>query len=160
MPNNLLQKARELRMKAYHDMLLLDGQNAAYLDDQQALWNWTDQTIDALFAVTGRTPEEEGEYCLSILVGLNIGIRHDDKVHRAVQRAEHVLPRISDDKLRCHLLVYLYAETEDEALQADICRLMDQWPADTLTQEDHYLQQVFQTIEETTPYGILMESSL
>ncbi|MDO4738220.1 MAG: hypothetical protein Q4A50_06325 [Bacteroidales bacterium] len=48
---------------------------------------------------------------------------------------------------KTHLLVHLYQETLDEDLLPAIDHLMSTWQDNTMTEEDHYLMELFQLTE-------------
>ena len=118
--------------------------------------------------------EEKAEILLTIFVLLQIGYRNEALFARAVEATYELLPQLAEaaDSLeapncrplsvvRCpssvvkrkfggansHLLVHLYQETQDEELLPSIDRLMSTWQDDTMTEEDHYLQELFQLAE-------------
>ena len=78
-------------------------------------------TLAELEAVQGDTPEVEGELVLALLMGYGVSVRNGAQVSRALERAERVLPRISDPVLKCKLAAYCYVEVPDEEL-LDIAR--------------------------------------
>lgn len=73
-------------------------------------------TLAELERVQGDTPEEEGELVLALLMGYCVSVRNGAQVSRALERAERVLPRISDPLLKCKLAAYCYVEVPDEEL--------------------------------------------
>ena len=135
------------RLQTYRH-LLLSSEGPDTFQDMTDLWSQTSATVNRLSTLKGTTPEEEAELCLTMLVGLQLGIRNSDSLNRAIDRAFTILPQITDRKLLCHLLVHLYAETEDEELLAEINTLMPSWPRETLTEEDRYLQEFYLSAQE------------
>ena len=117
--------------------------------------------------------EARADLLLTIFVALQIGYRNPDLFTRAVDMAYDLLPQLAEvaestespipnsqfdnscplSVVRCQtqvrrsqlsLLVHLYQETQDEELLPYIDRLMYTWQDDTMTEEDHYLQELFQ----------------
>lgn len=156
-------------MKVYRDMLFLDGDQVGYMENQYDLWQETAQMVDDLLQVQGNTLQEEAELCLTLMVCQQVGIRDDAKMHRAFHRTLRVLPRlqsapntvnsntanaaaVNTAHLRTALLIFLYAETEDDDIRQEVedhlFLLSDE------ADESALLLQVWQTIKDTVPYGI------
>ncbi len=117
------------------------------IQDYQADWRDAQGEVEKLFAYLDPhrlSPEAEADILLTIFVALQIGYRNWDFFQRAVTRTYDLLPQLPDGKQKCHLLVHLYQETEDEDLLPDIDRLMDTWQAATMTEEDRYLQELYE----------------
>ena len=64
----------------------------------------------------GDSPEEEGELVLAILMGYGITVRNPRNVSRALERAERVLPLLTNPVLKCKLAAHCYLEVPDEEL--------------------------------------------
>ena len=117
--------------------------------------------------------EARADLLLTIFVALQIGYRNDTLFTRATDMAYDLLPQLAETAestespipnsqfdnhcppsvVRCQaqvrrsqlsLLVHLYQETQDEELLPSIDHLMSTWQDDTMTEEDHYLQELFQ----------------
>ena len=69
-----------------------------------------------LEAVQGDTPEVEGELVLALLMGYGVTVRNGARLACVLERAEQVLPRITDPVLKCKLTAYCYVEVPDEEL--------------------------------------------
>lgn len=163
-----------LRLQAYRQLLLLDTLEDHSIQDYQSRWHEAQHTVKTLFQrldTHGETLplEEKAEILLTIFVLLQIGYRNHDLFTRAADMTYDLLPQLTEtaDSLeapncrplsvvRCplsiinyknHLLVHLYQETQDEELLPAIDRLMSTWQDDTMTEEDHYLQELFQLAE-------------
>ena len=112
--NGLIQEVHLLVSRYLYEDL-----SAGYTDVQE----WTDvQTLLAwklaeLEQQEGTTPEEEGELVLAILMGYTVAIRNANQVTRVMERAERVLPLLSDDELKCQLAVFCYGMCPDEELE-------------------------------------------
>lgn len=84
------------------------------------------EALAELEKTEGGTPEEEGELVLAILMGYCVTVRNGWNVQRALQRAERVMPRLTDAVLKCKLAVYCYVEIPDEELLAMARSLMEE----------------------------------
>ena len=157
MEKRILQDAQDFRLKCYRRMLLIDGVEDYAIQDYQEDWCDAQKKVKMLFAYLDShdvTPEEEGELLLTIFVGLRIGFRNSELMERATDRAFELLPQLPQGKLLCHLLVFLYDETEDEAMLEDIDHLFSSFPR-PLTQEDRYLQETYRNTIDSIPYRML-----
>ncbi len=157
----IYEQAQTFRMKCYRRMML-EGMDEDYaIQDYRAEWHDAQEDVNdfSQYIETHELqPAEEAELLLTIFVGLQIGFRNWNLFQRAEERAFDLLPVLPDvtntagnltaDKLRCHLLVYLYAETEDENFLAEIDSLMQTWSTDSLTEEDRYLQEFYLSVQE------------
>lgn len=160
------------RLKCYRQMLLEDIQDDYAIQDYQADAQEAQSMVTRLFAELERpdlTLEARADLLLTIFVALQIGYRDPDLFARATDMAYDLLPQLAEaaDSLeapipnsqfdnhcpssvvRCQLplLVYLFQETQDEDLLPAIDHLMSTWQDDTMTEEDHYLQELFQLTE-------------
>ena len=65
---------------------------------------------------TGSNDTEEGERILAILMGYTLAVRNAQNIATTLQKAEEVLPRISNKLLKCKLAVFCYGECLDQEL--------------------------------------------
>ena len=83
-------------------------------------WNQTQlhlvKALAELERLNGTTPEEEGELALAILMGYGVAIRNARNVQLALERAKQVMPRLTDEVLKCKLAVCCYVEIPNEEL--------------------------------------------
>lgn len=142
-----LHHIRDIRLQAYPTILGTEDPETDTLQDLQQQWQQADQTVSHLLSLHADTPEEEGELCLTLLVVLQTGIRNHKPLDTVIRRAYDVLPRLTDQRLQCHLMVHLFVETEDETLPPDIEAILTQWTEATLTPEDRFLQQYWHTVK-------------
>ena len=120
--------------------------------------------------------EARADLLLTIFVALQIGYRNPDLFTRATDMTYDLLSQLAEvaestespipnsqfdnscpssvvrcplSVVRCQLplLVHLYQETQDEELLPAIDHLMSTWQDDTMTEEDHYLMELFQLTE-------------
>lgn len=161
------------RLKCYRQMLLEDIQDDYAIQDYQADAQEVQSMETRLFAELERpnlTLEARADLLLTIFVALQIGYRNPDLFARATDMAYDLLPQLAETAespipnsqfdnhcppsvvccpssvVRCQLplLVHLYQETQDENLLPAIDHLMSTWQDDTMIEEDHYLQELFQ----------------
>ena len=164
---NNIQKSylQSQRLRAYRDMLMLDESETSDIQSLQHLWSELTQTAVILSNVKGTTVDEEAEICLTMLACLQVGIRNDEQTIKAVRRTLDVLPQLSvGTPLRLALLVFLYAETEDDDFRQEVedhLFLLSDAPVDFIINhqvpdfdEPALLLQVWQTIKDSVPYGI------
>lgn len=157
------------RLRCYRQMLLEDIQDDYAIQDYQADAQEAQRMVTRLFAELERpnlTLEARADLLLTIFVALQIGYRNPDLFTRATDMAYDLLPQLAETAespipnsqfdnhcpssvVRCQLplLVYLFQETQDEDLLPAIDHLMSTWQDDTMTEEDHYLQELFQLTE-------------
>lgn len=74
------------------------------------------RALKELETLVGETPEEEGELVLALLMGHCVAVRNSQSVTRALERAERVLPLLSDPVLKCKLACFCYLEFPEEEL--------------------------------------------
>lgn len=157
------------RLKCYRQMLLEDIQDDYAIQDYQADAQEAQSMVTRLFAELERpnlTLEARADLLLTIFVALQIGYRDPDLFARATDMAYDLLPQLAETAespipnsqfdnhcplsvVRCQfpLLVHLYQETQDEDLLPAIDHLMSTWQDDAMSEEDHYLQELFQLTE-------------
>ena len=82
--------------------------------------------INYLIQQEGRTPDEEGEAVLAILMGYTIAVRNRKNIGKAMLRAQEVLPKITDPVLKCRLTVFCYGECYDEELAQTAHQLIEE----------------------------------
>lgn len=82
--------------------------------------------LKELEALEGKSPEEEGERLLALLMGNCVAVRNPQSVSRALERAERVLPLLSDAVLKCKLASFCYLEFPDEELLETVCSCIEE----------------------------------
>lgn len=161
------------RLKCYRQMLLEDIQDDYAIQDYQADVQEAQNMVTRLFAELERpdlTLEARADLLLTIFVALQIGYRDPDLFARATDMAYDLLPQLAETaespipnsqfdnhcppsvarrplsvvRRQLPLLVHLFQETQDEDLLPAIDHLMSTWQDDIMTEEDHYLQELFQ----------------
>ena len=119
----------ELRVREVQELagrLLCPEEVPVYTDVEE----WKDiqshlvLALKELEALEGKSPEEEGELVLAILMGNCVAVRNAQSVSRALARAEKVLPLLSDTVLKCKLACFCYLEFPDEELLDMVSSLM------------------------------------
>ena len=155
-----------LRLRTYRQLLHLNPIEDDSIQAYNQRWREAQDTAQSLFEELDNAPhthEEQTEILLTIFVLLQVGYRNDTLFARAVEATYELLPQLTEapncrplSVVRCplsiinyktHLLTFLYQETQDENLLPAIDRLMDTWQDDTMTEEDHYLMELFQLAE-------------
>ena len=113
---NVLSRAREVQ--EFAEKQLSPDAACDYTDVEQwkQMQTCLAQTLAELEKAEGSTPEEEGELVLALLMGYCVAVRNGKSVERALQRAERVMPLLTDNLLKCKLAVYCYLEVPDEEL--------------------------------------------
>ena len=138
-------KLKSLRLAAYRRMNFEDPEQD---DSVQSLHRMWDESAEAVRYCTrclnntaSLSPNDEAEFLLTILVCQQATIRDYALLDQTIDRAFNLLPRITDVHLRLHLLVQLFAETEDDTLLPDIDSLQKRFvPMD---EEDKYFFQIY-----------------
>lgn len=74
------------------------------------------KALAELERLDGSTPEEEGELALAILMGYSVAIRNARNVQLALERAKQVMPRLTNEVLKCKLAVFCYVEIPNQEL--------------------------------------------
>ena len=113
----MMERAREVQVFAGKQ--LSPDAVCDYTDVEQwkLVQTYLSQVLAELEKAEGGSPEEEGELVLAILMGYCVTVRNGRNVQRALQRAERVLPHLTDAVLKCKLAVYCYLEIPDEELR-------------------------------------------
>ena len=100
--------AKQLYVEEVPDFTDIEEWNQAQLHLVKALAE--------LERLNGCTPEEEGELALAILMGYSVAIRNASNVQLALERAKQVMPRLTDEVLKCKLAVFCYVEIPNKEL--------------------------------------------
>ena len=100
--------AKQLYVEEVPDFTDIEEWNQAQLHLVKALAE--------LERLNGSTPEEEGELALAILMGYSVAIRNARNVQLALERAKQVMPRLTDEVLKCKLAVFCYVEIPNQEL--------------------------------------------
>ena len=108
--------AKQLYVEEVPDFADMEEWNQAQLHLVRALAE--------LERLNGTTPEEEGELALAILMGYGVAIRNARNVQLALERAKQVMPRLTDEVLKCKLAVCCYVEIPNEELAEMIKALL------------------------------------
>lgn len=78
----------------------------------------------------GATPEEEGEFCLALLMGCAAefdSAEHDLHVQEMLDRTARVLPELEPSLLKVRLLTYAYGETFEPSLADEALATVRTW---------------------------------
>lgn len=149
MTNSLYLQAKELQDLA--GRFLYEGNDAAFTDIQD--WTTTQNRltkgIEGLVYGKGNTPNEEAERVLAILMGYAVTMRNPKNIQQALKDAERVLPEVTDDVLKCHLMVFCYAECYDEELGEETHRLLDELKQTGYAEEIALVEEFLENLEES-----------
>lgn len=121
-----LNLAKEVQYYASLYLNLMSPPVFTDVEDWHELQTKLTNGIKKLDEWEGRTPDEEAERVLAILMGYCVAVRDNKRIQRALAGAERVLPRIQDLVLKCYLAVFCYMECPDEELGEVIRKLMEQ----------------------------------
>ena len=61
---------------------------------------------------------------LELMMGYCVTVRNGSQIDRVLERAERVMPRLTDKVLKCKLAAFCYQEVPDEELQELTCSLL------------------------------------
>ncbi|MBQ9640042.1 MAG: hypothetical protein IJV06_00530 [Bacteroidaceae bacterium] len=149
--DKILKEAQQLRLQYYRQILQIDTPEDYALQDYQSDWHEAQATARRLLTSmdsSDLTPVQEARLLLTLFVVLQVGYRDSALFHQATDRAALLLPLLPDGKLKAHLLVHLYCETEDDTLLPIIDYLLPTLTTSP-TEEDHYLQAFFEPVQES-----------
>ena len=141
----MINKAREIQgIVAKH---LCKGEQRVYTDVEEwrELQTFLARNISELMKYTGNCPNEEGERILAILMGYTLAVRNAQNIATALQKAEEVLPRISNKLLKCKLAVFCYGECMNEELGTLALTLMEELQESGNEKELHCLRELLQS---------------
>lgn len=120
----------------------------AYTD--VAEWNLVQQQLVQALAelngMKGSHPDEEGELVLAILMGYGLAVRNARNVQQALQRAERVMPCLTDAVLKCKLAVHCYVEFPDEELATMVQALLHEVKGQGRSKEVQQVENFFRMI--------------
>ena len=142
----MMERAREVQVFA-GKQLSPDGA-CDYTDVEQwkLVQTYLSQALAELEKAEGGSPEEEGELVLAILMGYCVTVRNGWNVQRALQRAERVLPHLTDAVLKCKLAVYCYVEFPDEELASMVESLLSEVKAQGRGEEIRQVEMQFRML--------------
>ena len=144
---DVLTRAREVQ--AFAEKQLSPDVVCDYTDAEQwkQMQTCLAQTLAELEKAEGGTPDEEGELVLALLMGYCVAVRNGRNVERALQRAERVMPLLTDNLLKCKLAVHCYLEVPDEELgemaSALMVTLKQQGKEEEIRQTEHLLNNLW-----------------
>ena len=150
----LAARCAHLRRLSYRQMFLLGGEADMYVETQAASLGEIARLCRELLSSRGDSSREEALVCLSVLTGLSVTVRDEAVALEALNRAVSVLTDLEDDdRLKAHLLIYMYGETEDDAYAEEAERLASTWVDGTLTEEDGRALDVLRDVRESVGAG-------
>ena len=145
--NGALIVAKEVQ---YYAAVCLTGDiGFTDVEEWQELQTRLTSGIKELDEWEGENPDEEAERLLAILMGYCVAVRDGRRIHRALERAEQVFPRVQDSVLKCHLAVFCYMEWRDEELGEWAYRLIEEQKASGRGEEVAMVEKLLETMEES-----------
>lgn len=141
----MIDKAIQIqRIVAQH---LCKGEQTVYTDVEEwrEIQTFLARSISELMKYTGSNDTEEGERILAILMGYTLAVRNAQNIATTLQKAEEVLPRISNKLLKCKLAVFCYGECMDEELCTLAFTLMEELQESGNEKELHCLRELLQS---------------
>ena len=126
---------------------LCKGEQTVYTDVEEwrEIQTFLARSISELMKYTGSNDTEEGERILAILMGYTLAVRNAQNIATTLQKAEEVLPRISNKLLKCKLAVFCYGECMDEELCTLAFTLMEELQESGNEKELHCLRELLQS---------------
>ena len=126
---------------------LCKGEQTVYTDVEEwrEIQTFLARSISELMKYTGSNDTEEGERILAILMGYTLAVRNTQNIATTLQKAEEVLPRISNKLLKCKLAVFCYGECMDEELCTLAFTLMEELQESGNEKELHCLRELLQS---------------
>lgn len=145
----IIRKARELRRIADKLVYFQDEDEYSHIDKYKKVTYWIHRTSRKLILNIGITDKEEAEICLAVLIGYNVTIRNEKDIHKVLDRALAVLPKMSPSLLKCQLLVYCYAELYIKKLAEEAEKIMENWKEQNLSIEQKWIKEFLEDIEKS-----------
>ena len=126
---------------------LCKGEQTVYTDVEEwrEIQTFLARSISELMKYTGSNDTEEGDRILAILMGYTLAVRNAQNIATTLQKAEEVLPRISNKLLKCKLAVFCYGECMDEELCTLAFTLMEELQESGNEKELHCLRELLQS---------------
>ena len=109
-------KAREVQAFVANQLYAEAPPEFTDVEEWKEIQSYLSAALKELETLAGDTPEEEGELVLALLMGNCVSVRNSHSVTRALERAERVLPLLSDPVLKCKLAYFCYLEFPEEEL--------------------------------------------
>ena len=142
-------KLTSLRLTAYRRMNFEDTTIDDSVQDLHRVWADSAVAVQQCRAAlsSAHSKQEKAELQLTLLVCQQVGIRDFALLDQTIDQVYDLLPHVSDPRLRLHLLVHLFSETEDETLLPEIEAIIKNFaPKD---EEDRYILQIFNDVQAT-----------
>ena len=109
-----IQEAQKVQWTVEHFLQKKETGLFTDMEEWERTQFYLNEAIEKLLLTHGKTPEEEAEIVLAILMGYRITIRNDHHIRLALQRAESIFPILNDSILKCYLAVFCYGESFDK----------------------------------------------
>ena len=142
----MMERAREVQAFAGKQLSPDAARDYTDVEQWKLVQTHLSQALAELEKAEGGSPEEEGELVLAILMGYCVTVRNGRNVQRALQRAERVLPHLTDAVLKCKLAVYCYVEFPGEELASMIESLLNEVKAQGRGEEIRQVEMQFRML--------------
>ena len=143
-----IQYARDIQSVVGEFLFDRNKRQTTNIEEWKEVQLFLSKSISQLVKQAGKTPEEEGEMVLAILMGYTIAIRNSRHIDLALERAERVLPLIVNPELKCKLMIFCYGECLDEELAEMAHRILDRQKESGNTAHIEYLEDLLLNFEE------------
>ena len=118
--NEVADRAREVQAFVANQLYAEVPSEFTDVEEWKEIQTHLSSALKELETLAGTSPEEEGELVLALLMGHCVAVRNSQSVTRALERAERVLPLLSDPVLKCKLACFCYLEFPDEELMETV----------------------------------------
>ena len=122
---NVLTLAREVQSFSAQQLSPDGGCDYTDVEQWKVMQTCLVRELAELERTETRSPEEEGELVLALLMGYCVAVRNGTAVQRALERAERVMPLLDDGLLKCRLAVHCCLEVPDEELMEETRALLE-----------------------------------
>lgn len=130
----------QLRESAHALLYLGEDNSPIYAVDFCRLNAEVYRLINELYPLHGSSDVDEAGICLALLMGFSVTIYtpedREAKIQYVLDRAFDVLHRLKPSLLKCQLLLYCYAQVQDDALKAEAKEIIMSWGGRELTDEE------------------------
>lgn len=135
----VMNRAREVQAFAGNQLYAEVAPAFTDVEEWKLVQSQLGGALKELEKLEGTTPEEEGELLLALLMGYCVTVRNGSQIDRVLERAERVMPRLTDKVLKCKLAAFCYQEVPDEELQELTCSLLRELERDGRGDEVRHL---------------------
>lgn len=146
--NNTIRIAKKLQDEAYKLFYPQDNDEYSYIDKYQEANSRIVRWRNKLAHTQGDTAEEEAEICLALLMGCKAYVRDDERMEKALERTQKVLPLLPDGLVKCSLLIFCYSEVYNEKILEQARQIIGTWQESNLSEEQRQAITILKDTEE------------